>query len=165
MVSLSEPLSYEEITSHLSKDDKIGLICCNCCVRFCGTGGVDIMNDLADRLRADGYIVTDIVPTACLCVHDYVRNARISDGITKMIVSACVAGWTSTARWFKDTEVEVVPTVKSLGLVIGDMRVGRFKLMMPFEEYKDLQGKEWNMMAGATHADDSKIDVPVPEGH
>lgn len=162
MVSLSEQLPYEKITENLKKNDKIAMICCNSCVRFCGSGGLQYMNDLASKLRADGYTVTDIIPTTALCVHDYVRNARVSDGITAVVVSACVAGWTSASRRWKD--IKVIPTVETLGLVIGDRRVGIFKLMMPFEAYKDLAGCEWQMMSGERQKD-IKIPVKVPEGH
>lgn len=162
MVSLSEKLPYAKITENLNKNDKIAVICCNCCVRFCGSGGVVIMNDLASKLRADGYTVTDVIPTAGLCVHDYVRNARVSDGITAVVVSACVAGWTSASRRW--TDIKVIPTVNTLGLVVGDRRVGNLKLIMPFAEYKDLAGHEWQMMSGERQKE-CKIQVPVPEEH
>jgi len=162
MVSLSEPLSYEKITENLSKDDKIALISCNSCVRFCGSGGVKYMNDLASRLRSDGYTVTDVIPTVALCVHDYVRNARVSDGVTAVVVSACIAGWTSASRRWKDTKV--IPTVETFGIVIGDRRVGNVKLMMAFDKYKDLVGQEWQMMSGVRQKE-PKIPVSIPEGH
>ncbi|HKM09445.1 MAG TPA: hypothetical protein VJX93_03025 [Candidatus Methanomethylophilaceae archaeon] len=162
MVSLSEKLPYEKITENLKKNDKIAVICCNCCVRFCGSGGVDHMNELASKLKADGYTVTDIIPTAGLCVYDYVRNARVSDGITAVVVSACVAGWTSASRRW--TDIKVVPTTETLGLVVGDRRVGNLKLIMPFENYKDLAGHEWQMISGERQKE-GKIPVPLPEGH
>ncbi|NLX47904.1 MAG: hypothetical protein GXY70_07040 [Euryarchaeota archaeon] len=162
MVTLSEPLPYEKITENLSKDDKIALISCNSCVRFCNSGGVKHMNDLASKLRADGYTVTDVIPTVGLCVHDYVRNARVSEGITAVIVSACIAGWTSASRRWRD--IKVIPTVETFGIVIADKRVGNMKLMMAFDKYKDLVGQEWQLMTGERQKE-QKIPVPIPEGH
>lgn len=120
------------------------------------------MNDLASKLKADGYTVTDIIPTAVLCVHDYVRNARVSDGVTAVVVSACAAGWTSAARRW--TDIKVVPTSVTLGLVVGDRRCGNLKLMEPYKEYQELSGKEWQMLSGERQKE-SKIPVPTPEGH
>ncbi len=162
MVVLSEPLPYEKITEQLSKNDKIALICCNTCVRFCGSGGVKYMYDLASKLRADGYTVTDVIPTVALCVHDYVRNARVSDGVTAVVVSACDAGWTSASRRWKD--IKVIPTVDTFGIVIADRRIGLIKLMMPYEKHKDVVGQEWHLITGERQKE-CKIPVPVQEGH
>lgn len=118
------------------------------------------MNDLVSKLRFDGYTVTDVIPTAGLCVYDYVRNARVSDGVTAVVVSACIAGWTSASRRW--TDIKVIQTTETLGIVLGDRRVGNLKLMLPYEKHKDLAGQEWQMMSGERQKK-GQIPVPLPE--
>jgi len=158
MVSLSEPRSYEEITANLNKEDRIALTCCNCCVRFCGSTGLEPMYALAKKLKADGYNVGKCYPSACLCVHDYVRNMKFPEDITAVVVCACIAGEASVYQRYHD-DIKLISTVNSLGLVLGDRRVGNLKLMMPFDKYRDLKGHEWQMMSGKRQ---EKEQIPVP---
>lgn len=162
MVVLSEPLPYDKIVKELNKNDKIALISCNTCVRFCGSGGVKYMNDLASKLRKDGYTVTDVIPTTALCINDYVQNARVSDGVTVVLVSACDAGWTSASQRWKG--IKVIPTVDTFGIVVGDRRAGVIKLMIPYEKHRDMIGQEWHLITGE-RMKESKIPVPIQEGH
>lgn len=157
MVSLSEPLNYSEITAQLSKDDRIAMTCCNTCVRFCGSTSLAAMYELATKLKADGYNVVGSFPSSCLCVHDYVVDMDFPSDVTAIVVCACAAGESSVYERFKDG-VKIVTTVKSLGLVLGDRRVGNLKLMMPFDEYKDLVGHEWQMLSGERQTE-NKIPV------
>ena len=158
MVSLSEALSYEEITDQLSKDDRIALTCCNTCVRFCGSTSLKAMYDLEKKLRADGYDVVGSFPASCLCVHEYVKDMDFPSDVNAIVCCACAAGESSIFQRFPK-DMKIVSTVRSLGLVLGDRRVGTLKLMMPFDEYKDLGGHEWQMMSGERMKENH---IPVP---
>ena len=45
---------YGIIKGNLKKWKKIGIISCNTCARACETGGKEKMEELAERLKADG---------------------------------------------------------------------------------------------------------------
>jgi hypothetical protein len=65
IVTTSKP--YGIIKGMLKKWKKIGIVSCNCCARACETGGRKKMEQLAERLRNDGYDVlsTDLIPMTC----------------------------------------------------------------------------------------------------
>jgi hypothetical protein len=58
---------YGIIRGMLRKWKKTGIIACNSCARACETGGKDKMEELAERLKTDGYniVQTDLIPMAC----------------------------------------------------------------------------------------------------
>jgi hypothetical protein len=58
---------YGIIKGRLRKWKKIGIIACNSCARACETGGRDRMEEIAKRLKEDGFEVvqTDLIPMAC----------------------------------------------------------------------------------------------------
>jgi hypothetical protein len=59
IVTSSRP--YGIIKGMLRKWKKIGIVSCNSCARACETGGREKMEELAERLRQDGYDVTDTI--------------------------------------------------------------------------------------------------------
>ena len=65
IVTSSKP--YGIIRGMLKKWKTVGIVSCNSCARTCETGGKEKMEDLATRLKADGFQVTDteLVPMAC----------------------------------------------------------------------------------------------------
>ena len=65
IVTTSRP--YGVIKGLLKKWKKIGIVACNSCARACETGGKKCMEELAEKLRRDGYnlIEEDVVPMAC----------------------------------------------------------------------------------------------------
>ena len=65
IVTNSKP--YGVVKGMLKKWKKIGVVSCNSCARLCETGGKEKMEEIAERLRKDGYNVvdTDLVPMAC----------------------------------------------------------------------------------------------------
>lgn len=160
MVNITKSIPYENIKSQLSKNDRIAVITCNSCVRFCGTGGVDKMEMLASKLRKDGYVVSDEITVVAACLHDHVRNARLSGGVTAAIVLACEAGWASVKLRLKDKKV--IKATKTMGLVIVDREKGVEKLMMPYEDFKDQAGKEFKLLTGEP-LEQTMIDMEVEE--
>ena len=58
---------YGVIKGMLKKRKKTGIIACNSCARACETGGKDKMEELAERLKIDGFdiVQTNLIPMAC----------------------------------------------------------------------------------------------------
>jgi hypothetical protein len=158
MVNLTLPVPYEELKDQLSKDDRIAVITCNSCVRFCGTGGVAKMEELANKLRRDGYVVSDEVTLVGVCLNDHVRNTRISEGVTAAIVLACEAGWSSVKQRFR--EENVIRGTKTAGLVCVDREKGVEKLMMPYKDFEDLVGNEYRLLTGKLQ-EENVMDMEV----
>jgi hypothetical protein len=65
IITNSKP--YGVIKGSLRKWKKIGIISCNSCARACETGGRQPMEELAERLKKDGFdiVQTDLIPMAC----------------------------------------------------------------------------------------------------
>ncbi|MFP4170897.1 MAG: hypothetical protein ACLFUV_07740 [Methanomassiliicoccales archaeon] len=159
MVNLTQAVPYEDITAQLSQDDRIAVITCNSCVRFSGSGGVEKMEELASKLRRDGFVVTDQVILVGVCLHDHVKNLRLSEGVTAAVVLACEAGWSSVKQRLQ--EENVIRGTETLGLVVVDREKGVEKLMMPYRDYEDLAGTEYRLITGAKqekHVIDMEVD-------
>ena len=105
MGAQTEAVPYEEMVSQLDRSDRIAVISCNTCVRVCKTGGEGIMEDLARRLRADGFDVCDEVLVTVACHHDYVADAALTNGVTAAVVMACEVGWISVVQRLRDRKV------------------------------------------------------------
>jgi len=146
MGAVTQARSLDELKSELSKADRIALISCNTCVRFCGTGGVERMEELAFQLRKEGYSVTDQVLVTAACICDYTQRARLSPGITKVIALACDCGWTSIRRALPN--VDVIKANRTLGIMIVSPSKGVIKLMKTYEAYKDRLGDEFELLTG-----------------
>ena len=58
---------YGVIRGMLKKWKTVGIVSCNSCARACETGGKEKMEELAARLKQDGFNVVDmeVVPMAC----------------------------------------------------------------------------------------------------
>jgi hypothetical protein len=146
MVSLTRLTPYEQIVSQLKKTDRIALITCNTCPRFCGVGGVEKMDELASRLRGDGYMISDQVILTAACINDYIMNTRLSEELTAAVVLACEAGWCSVKQ--RLPEANVVKATDTLGLVIIDREAGIEKLLLPYEAHRDKLGNEYKLLTG-----------------
>lgn len=146
MVSLTQAIPYEQIRGQLKKTDRIAVITCNTCVRFCGTGGVEKMDELTSKLRRDGFTVTDQVVLTAVCINDYIMNTRLSGGLTAAVVLACEAGWSSVKQRLPDKNV--VKGTETMGLVIADRNKGVEKLMLAYDAHKDKLGNEYHLLTG-----------------
>src|SRR3989304_7396984 len=65
IVTSSKP--YGVVRGMLKKWKKTGIVSCNSCARACETGGKEKMEELAQRLKQDGFDVVDmeLLPMAC----------------------------------------------------------------------------------------------------
>lgn len=88
IITSSKP--YGVIKGLLRKWKKTGIVSCNSCARACETGGRKRMEELAERLRNDGYDIvdTDLIPMACNI--DLVKKPEYKSDV--LVVLACDAG-------------------------------------------------------------------------
>ena len=122
IVTYSKP--YDVIKAELRKWKKIGIISCNSCARICETGGRKKLEEMAERLKNDGYKVvdTEVVPMACMIdlikKHDY--QAEI------LLVLACDSGVFTAQSLFPNKLV--FPANDTIGLGAQD-REGNIFIM------------------------------------
>ncbi len=113
---ITESRPYGVIKAQLKKSDKIGIVTCNTCTRVCETGGEKEMNELAKRLKEDGFNVvdTDVIPVACNI--DQARKPKYEGDI--LIVLACEAGAYSLKKLFPNKKI--IDAVNTIGISARD---------------------------------------------
>lgn len=111
----------------LKKWKKIGIISCNSCARACETGGREPLEELAERLKKDGFEVvdTELIPMACNI--DLVKKPNYQ--ADTLIVLACDSGVCTIQSNFPDKIV--VPALDTMGLGARD-RQGNIFIMKKF---------------------------------
>ena len=72
IVTNSRP--YGVVRGMLKKWKKIGIVSCNSCARICETGGRAKMEELAERLKKDGFEVVDMELVPMCCAIDAVKR-------------------------------------------------------------------------------------------
>ncbi|NME94555.1 4Fe-4S binding protein [Clostridium cochlearium] len=137
MIISLRSLSYEELKSKLSKDDKIVLWTCNTCIKFCGIGGFDKLVTLEKLLKSDRYNVIgkELVSIACMysLAEQHKNDPKKRDMFneaTTIITLTCEDGYINTCNVFKDKKV--IGIAKTLG--IGNFSMDRGPILThPFE--------------------------------
>jgi hypothetical protein len=141
----TKALPYSEIKQYLDKNDVITIIGCQSCVRASGCGGEAKMKELALKLRKDGYNVKDgfMVPSSCT---PKVLFAKLGKNINTIISLACSAGMSNIQRYF--ATYKIVATTIDIGLMVSDSDQKVLKVTMPYQEYRNEQGKEYGLCTG-----------------
>ena len=103
---------YGVIEGWLQKGDKIGVVACNSCARICETGGRISMDEMADRLRDDGFSVVDEDLLPMCCNLDTVSKAEYDGEV--LIVLACDAGVYTLQKLYPDKKV--IAALNTIGL-------------------------------------------------
>ena len=118
---------YGVVRGMLRKWKKIGIVSCNSCARACETGGKEKMEELAARLKQDGFDVveTELIPMACNI--DAVKKPEYQADY--LVALACVSGACTLQSLFPDKIV--VPALDTIGLGARDME-GNIFLMKKF---------------------------------
>jgi hypothetical protein len=109
---------YGVVRGMLKKWKKIGIVSCNSCARACETGGKEKMDELAERLRKDGFEVvdTELVPMACNV--DAVKKPEYHGDF--LVVLACDSGVCTLQSLFP-TKI-VVPALDTIGIGARDVQ-------------------------------------------
>jgi len=103
---------YGVIEGWLQEGDKIGVVSCNSCARICETGGRISMDEMADRLRDDGFSVVDEDLLPMCCALDTVSKAEYDGDV--LIVLACDAGVYTLQKLYP--EKKVIAALNTIGL-------------------------------------------------
>ncbi|MFP4170896.1 MAG: hypothetical protein ACLFUV_07735 [Methanomassiliicoccales archaeon] len=130
-------MSYDELKEHLDPDDKVAVWACNFCVKFCGVGGRENMNALADKLEDDGYRVVRRELIGMSCLQDLVRKRRTDEATAPMFEEAtaiipltCEDGYANVKTVFNDKKV--INATKTIGLGVFSVEKGMC-VNYPFE--------------------------------
>jgi hypothetical protein len=109
---------YGVVRGMLKKWKKIGIVSCNSCARACETGGKEKMDELALRLRQDGFNVvdTELLPMACNV--DAARKPNYQ--AEYLIALACDSGVCTLQSLFPGKVV--VPALDTIGLGARDVQ-------------------------------------------
>lgn len=109
---VTKALSYSVIKKELKKSDKIGIISCNACAKLCGTGGEEVMNLLAERLKKDGFNVVDMDLIGTPCNRDLLNKSQLHGNV--QIVLACEGGVYNLKKIFP--KHKIISGNKTIGL-------------------------------------------------
>ena len=118
---------YGVIKGLLKKWKKTGIVSCNSCARACETGGQRKMEELAERLKTDGFDIvgTDLVPMACDL--DLAKKPEYEGDV--LVLLACDAGVFTYQTLFP--EKKIVAALNTIGLGARD-RQGNIYVMKKF---------------------------------
>ena len=114
IVTSSKP--YGVIKGMLKKWKKIGIVSCNSCARVCETGGKAKADELAARLRQDGFEVVDVEVLPMACNVDAARRPNYKGDL--LVVLACDSGAYTLQSVFP-TKV-IIPALDTTGLGARD---------------------------------------------
>lgn len=109
---VTKALPYSAIKKQLKKSDKIGIISCNVCAKLCGTGGEEVMNQLASKLRKDGFNIVDMDLIGTPCNRDLLNKSQLHGNV--QIVLACDAGVYNLKKIFP--KHKIISANKTLGI-------------------------------------------------
>jgi len=111
----------------LRKWKTVGVVSCNSCARACETGGKEKMEELANRLRQDGFQVvdTELLPMAC----NIDAAKKPSYQADYLVVLACDSGVCTLQSLFPSKVA--VSALDTIGLGARDVQ-GNIFLMRKF---------------------------------
>ena len=118
---------YGIIRGMLRKWKTVGVVSCNSCARACETGGKEKMEELANRLRQDGFQVvdTELLPMAC----NIDAAKKPSYQADYLVVLACDSGVCTLQSLFPSKVA--VSALDTIGLGARDVQ-GNIFLMRKF---------------------------------
>ncbi len=125
IITSSKP--YGVVRGMLKKWKKTGIVSCNSCSRVCETGGRKSMEELAERLRSDGFEVVDedLVPMACNI--DLAKKKDYKGDV--LVILACDSGVVTYQTLFPSKRI--IQALDTIGLGSRDGR-GNIYLMKKF---------------------------------
>jgi len=125
IVTSSKP--YGIIKGMLKKWKKTGIVSCNSCARVCETGGREKMEELAERLKKDGYDVVDTALVPMTCNLDLAKKPEYHADV--LVVLACDSGVYTVQTLFPSKKI--VPALNTIGIGARDGQ-GNIFLMVKF---------------------------------
>lgn len=119
---------YPVIKGMLKKWKKIGIVACNMCARVCETGGKKKLDELAERLKTDGFEVVDVELVPMTCNFDVVKKPEYKGDV--LIVLGCDCG-VFTLQTLFPTKI-IVPATNTIGIGARDGSEGSIFVMKKF---------------------------------
>lgn len=151
----TKSLEYQDIVKNIDiANDVITIIGCESCVRVSGSGGEHKMRELALSLKNDGYNVKDgfLVPSSCT---PRVLFAKLSKDVNTVISLACGAGTANVMRCFP--QCKVIEATKNIGLMVDNTDKDILKVTMPYKDFEDELGKEYETHTRIKKASDDAL--------
>lgn len=162
MIVSLRTLTYDELKGKLDKDDKIIIWTCNLCIKLCGTGGEEVGNDLAEKLKADGFNIITMEQIGYACHMVLIRN-RLKEPYTKpmfqkadtVIVLTCTDGFEKAERLFsrgKFKMKKIIEASATVGIGVYNAKDG-MRVCNPIPEFglkADVKGIPLTKMASAS---------------
>jgi hypothetical protein len=96
---------------------------------MCETGGLKKMQELAERLKKDGYIVVDTDLIGMACDFDQLKKDQLHGNVN--IVLACQAGVYNLKKIFPNHKI--ITALDTVGLGAWDMK-GNINLVKKFKD-------------------------------
>jgi len=125
IVNSSKP--YGGVKGMLKKWKKIGIVSCNSCARACETGGRDKADELAVKLRQDGFEVVDVELLPMACNVDAAKKSEYKGDL--LVVLACDSGAYTLQSLFPYKTI--IPAQNTIGLGARDTQ-GDFFIIKRF---------------------------------
>jgi ferredoxin len=125
IVTSSKP--YGIIKGMLKKWKKTGIVSCNSCARVCETGGRKKMEELAERLKMDGYDIVDTALVPMTCNLDLAKKPGYQADV--LVVLDCDYGVYTLQTLFPSKKI--VPALNTIGIGARDGQ-GNIFLMVKF---------------------------------
>ncbi len=125
IITTSKP--YGVIRGMLKKWKKVGIVSCNSCARVCETGGKEKMEELATRLKADGFDVVDVELVPMACAVDAVKRPDYKADY--LIALACDSGVCTLQSLFPNKVI--IQALETIGLGARDAQ-GNLFIMRKF---------------------------------
>ena len=138
MIISLRTISYDQLKSKLTKEDKIVLWSCDTCIRFSGLGGLSKLQVLQNMLENDGYTIIKKELLGVSCVDELVEDRKYNESkldvfqqATAIIVLGCEEAWERVHLAFSDKKVIQVTRSFGFGNISEERGV---RLTNPFED-------------------------------
>ena len=113
---VTKAFPYSMIKKQLKKSDRIGVISCNACAKLCGTGGEEIMIQLSEKLKKDGFNIVDLDLIGTPCNYDLLNKSQLHGNV--QVLLACDAGLYNLKKLFPNHKI--ISANKTLGIGVHD---------------------------------------------
>lgn len=115
-MNATKAVKYEKLKEMLKKEDVISIISCNTCVRLSETGGEIKMEELAVKLRNDGFNVRDGFLITMPCQDKYMDSVTITPDIDTLVMLACTSGCANAHMYFPNKKI--IYALEDRGMII-----------------------------------------------
>lgn len=162
MIPFTKRKSFEDIKKELRPGDVVGILTCNTCARFVGSGGQPSQEWVKSELEKAGYAIGEEYIFVALCWQDATKDlVSFGERTTAIITQGCSAGALATQINFPDKRV--INANIDMGESIPVMTKGRAKLVTVAKGFEDKLGVEYGLMSGQEMPDKIITELDLKE--